>query len=175
MRRIVLVHVRHVVYWDASGLTATTCTGHGRFGARRTRNKAADAAESVDAHLRYHGERAGRGSARRHDRHWEGSAINQLPRPRRGQMPDPDSVARRHRLPYSIFSFQKTKLTQQVRLAQDYTPHDLRAHAQQRTEVDYTGAHTLSRDGTMSRWLSWSWLCLTTCAMNGWSVPEGAP
>ena len=54
MRRIVLVHVRHVVYWDASGLTATACTGHGRFGARRTRNKAADAAESVDAHLRYH-------------------------------------------------------------------------------------------------------------------------
>ena len=54
MRRIVLVHVRHVVYRDASGLTATTCTGHGRFGARRTRNKAADAAESVDANLRDH-------------------------------------------------------------------------------------------------------------------------
>ena len=54
MRRIVLVHVRHVVYWDASGLTATTCTGHGRFGARRTRNKAAVAAESVDADLRDH-------------------------------------------------------------------------------------------------------------------------
>ena len=67
MRRIVLVHVRHVVYWDASGLTATTCTGHGRFGARRTRNKAADAAESVDAHLRDHvlvlWGRARRGSA----------------------------------------------------------------------------------------------------------------
>ena len=54
MRRIVLVHVRHVVYRDASGLTATACPGHGRFGARRTRNKAADAAESVDAHLRDH-------------------------------------------------------------------------------------------------------------------------
>ena len=54
MRRIVLVHVRHVVHRDASGLTATACTGHGRFGARRTRNKAADAAESVDAHLRDH-------------------------------------------------------------------------------------------------------------------------
>ena len=54
MRRIVLVHVRHVVHRDASRLTATACTGHGRFGARRTRNKAADAAESVDAHLRDH-------------------------------------------------------------------------------------------------------------------------
>ena len=67
MRRIVLVHVRHVVHRDASGLTATACTGHDRFGARRTRNKAADAAESVDAHLRDHvrvvGERVGRGSA----------------------------------------------------------------------------------------------------------------
>ena len=54
MRRIVLVHVRHVVYRDASGLTARACTGHGRFGARRTRNKAADAAESVDADLQDH-------------------------------------------------------------------------------------------------------------------------
>ena len=54
VRRIVLVHVRHVVYRDASGLTATPCTGHGRFGARRTRNKRADAAKSVDADLRDH-------------------------------------------------------------------------------------------------------------------------
>jgi len=54
VRRIVLVHVRHVVYRDASGLTATTCTRHGRCGGRRTRNKAADAAESVDANLRDH-------------------------------------------------------------------------------------------------------------------------
>ena len=86
MRRIVLVHVRHVVYWDASGLTATACTGHGRFGARRTRNKATDAAESVDAHLRDH-VRVLWGSAR--DWEWRGadamtdregsSAINQLP------------------------------------------------------------------------------------------------
>ena len=165
VRRIVLVHVRHVVYRDASGLTATACPGHGRFGTRRTRNKAADAAESVDAHLRDHvrvlwgrARRVGVGSHAIGPRRFSAITQDQL----KGGQSGPRRKKSKNQHAHSNATSR-----------QDYAPHDTCACAT--ANRGGLQVHTLSMYGTMSSWLSWSWLCLTTCAMNGWSVPEGAP